>query len=345
MNLSELYGFLRRSHMLAQSVVDTVNAPLIVLDPQLRVLTANDRFYQAFGLEPERTVGRPLYRLGDGQWDIPDLRRLLEEIIPRSTAIDGYEIEHDVAALGRRTMRLGAQRLKGVEGSEAAILLSIEDVTEASRMSGRQELLIRDLQHRIRNLLSLVSALARQTRAEGSGAEAYRADFLGRLRALEVAQNLVLATAEDEADLGELLDRVLAPYTQSREKAVAVRGCPVRLSRSKAVSFAMVLHELATNAVKYGALSADDGRVEIAWEVVDAGSPPRVRFSWQEAGGPRIGAPPSRAGFGMRMLEQAAAYELGGVPELRFAPPGLTCRMEFASDGVPSAPAQTLHAG
>jgi len=118
------------AHEYAESIIDTVREPLLVLDHDLRVVTANRSFYVVFKTNPEETVGRLVYDLGDRQWDIPKLRELLENIIPRHTTFDGYEVEHEFAAIGRRTMLLNARRIRRPPGEERVILLAIEDITD-----------------------------------------------------------------------------------------------------------------------------------------------------------------------------------------------------------------------
>jgi PAS domain-containing protein len=111
LDLDDLYRLLRTTHVQAQAVVDTVREPLLVLDRELTVLSASRSFYETFGVGRDETLGRHLYELGDGQWDIPDLRHLLEAVIPRSAAVEGYEVEHDFPGLGRRAVLLHARRL------------------------------------------------------------------------------------------------------------------------------------------------------------------------------------------------------------------------------------------
>ena len=111
MNLEDLYRLMRVAHVQAQGIVDTGREPLLVLDAGLCVLAASRSFFEVFRVDRDETLGRHLYELGEGQWDIPDLRHLLEEVIPKSAAVEGYEVEHDFPHLGRRTMRLDARKL------------------------------------------------------------------------------------------------------------------------------------------------------------------------------------------------------------------------------------------
>ena len=122
-----------KSQEYAESIVDTVREPLIVLDQDLRVVTASRSFYDVFKVKPEETVGQLIYDLGNKQWDIPKLRELLETILPQKATFDDYEVEHDFAAIGRRTMLLNARRIPRPPEKLKVILLAIEDITTRKR--------------------------------------------------------------------------------------------------------------------------------------------------------------------------------------------------------------------
>ena len=117
----------------AESIVNTVREPLIVLDQTLRVVTASRSFYEVFRVKPEDTVGQLIYDLGNKQWDIPKLRELLETILPQKATFDDYEVEHDFATIGRRIMLLNARRIPNPPEELKVILLAIEDITEHKR--------------------------------------------------------------------------------------------------------------------------------------------------------------------------------------------------------------------
>ncbi|MCF8144244.1 MAG: PAS domain S-box protein [Deltaproteobacteria bacterium] len=118
----------------AESVINTVREPLISLDQDLRVVTVSRSFYEFFKVKPEETVGQLIYDLGNKQWDIPKLRELLETILPQETTFDNYEVEHDFATIGRRTMLLNARQIEQAMGRERIILLAIEDITERRQL-------------------------------------------------------------------------------------------------------------------------------------------------------------------------------------------------------------------
>src|SRR6202167_3787595 len=131
---------------LAQSIVDTVREPAVVLNKDLRVIAASRSFYSAFKVSPEETQGRLLYALGDGQWDIPKLRVLLEKIIPEKGVMEGYEVEHEFPSLGHRTMRLNARQVFYEGGADTTILLGIEDVTAQRILEREKDKLLRQFE-------------------------------------------------------------------------------------------------------------------------------------------------------------------------------------------------------
>ncbi|WDZ81882.1 HWE histidine kinase domain-containing protein (plasmid) [Ensifer adhaerens] len=320
MNLEDLYRLLRNGHLEAQGIIDTVPDPLLLLDQNLRVRTASRAFFSTFKVGHDDTIDEYLYDLGDGQWDIPELRRLLEEVIPKSAAVVDYEVQHDFPRIGRRTMLVSAHRLFRPENNSRFLLLSIVDATQQRKREAEQAVLLGEIRHRMKNLLALVQALARQTTAEGRSGEEYRDAFLGRFNTLVRAHDAAYAQ-EDQADLKEVLERTLNPYSESPGGILIEPGQPVLLEPGQVVSLSLVLHELATNAVKYGALSTKAGKIKIRWKTESA-SPPRLRLIWRESGGPRVKSPVTM-GFGTRLVQFAVSQELRGRVELNYRPGGL----------------------
>jgi two-component sensor histidine kinase len=328
MNLADLYRLLRGAHVQAQSIVDTIREPLLVLDEKLCVVAASRSFLETFHVDRDAILGRQLHVLENGPWDEPELRHLLEAVIHKSAAIEGYEIEHDFPQLGRRILRLTARRM--LHPNSTTLLLAIEDITDGRRKEQENELLLGELHHRVKNLFALVHSLARQTEVEGRSGKDYRDAFLGRLDTLVRAHDLAFE-AQATADLNELVGRVLAPYAVDRATVTIEPGPWISLARRQVTPVCLILHELATNAVKHGALSAPAGQVRVGWQdrqdrAGDGGR--RLALRWTEQGGPET-RPPSGRGFGTRLIQFAATQELQGQAELTFAPQGLQAEIVF----------------
>src|ERR1700692_4802434 len=190
------------------------------------------------------------------------------------------------------------------------------------------DLLIEELNHRVKNTLAILQSITTQTFRSASKAE--REKFEGRLGALAEAHNLLSREKWQGSDLHDVVDRVLQPYSVSNPERVRMFGPKVRLTPRLAVVLSMILHEIATNAAKYGALSNDTGTVALDWEVITE-SGPKLRLIWTEAGGPHVTAPVQR-GFGSRLIERSARDQLGGEATVDFLPGGVvytvTCSLE-----------------
>jgi chemotaxis protein methyltransferase CheR len=151
---------------LAQAIVDTIREPLLVLDKDLRVVSANRSFDLMFRMNRQDVRGRPVYALGEGQWNIPELRLLLESIAPRHAVMEAYEVEQEFSGIGRRTMLLNARSVFYEENYDATILLAVEDITEQrakerelEELLQHKELLLREMQHRVANSLQIIAGI------------------------------------------------------------------------------------------------------------------------------------------------------------------------------------------
>ncbi|MET3665642.1 two-component sensor histidine kinase [Caulobacter sp. 1776] len=212
------------------------------------------------------------------------------------------------------------QEIAEVRGSlraAADILRARED--EARQAAERQQLMINELNHRVKNTLVVVQSLARHSlRAENDrGGENGLEQFNDRLHALASAHDLLTRRSWEAADLGELLTEALEPYGEQ----VTLEGPPLPLAPNAAVALAMIFHELATNASKYGALSIETGRVAVTWSL-DGRT--RLVIAWRERGGPLV-SPPKRTGFGSRLIAASLKGELAGSSQFDYAPEGLSC--------------------
>lgn len=258
---------------LAQAIVNTIHEPFLVLDSDLRVLAASRSFYETFQVVAEHTYGCSLFALGDGQWDIPALRLLLETIIPERVAMDDFEVEHDFPGLGRRTMLLNARKVLYETSSDSNILLAFTDVT-ARRLIEREkeELLARteelllqkhtmlqEMAHRVANSLQIIASIL-NLKARGVASEETRGHLMDahqRVMSVAAVQSHLHATEGIERiAVGPYLVKLCAGLASSmigdsHPIALDVTADDGEIGSAEAVSLGLVVTELVINAIKY----------------------------------------------------------------------------------------------
>lgn len=308
----------------AEKLIDSVRESLLVLGWDLRVKYANQSFYEGFRVTPEETEGQLVYELGNGQWNIAELRELLEAILPEANCFDDYEITHDFEDIGRRTMMLNARRLDHTN----LILLAIRDVTESRAHDTQQKLMTAELQHRVKNILNNVHAVAQQTRRGADSLDDFFDAFQARLNALVRTQDLLVRNPTQSVQLHDVLDLEMTAIGAEHGIDYIVEGPSVTLSARKAQAFAMTVHELTTNAAKYGALAVDGGTIEVTWNKERRKRHEHLVFSWREFGVAISDLNPAK-GFGSRVIERSLPHMLEGTGELSFHPDGAECRLDF----------------
>ncbi|MFS8050199.1 PAS domain-containing protein [Rhizobium sp. BR 314] len=323
MMLEDLYRLLRSGHAQAQGVVDTMTQPIVVLDQNLCVSTVNNAFLETFKVEREEILGNSLFDLGNGQWDIGELRRLIAEVIPKAAAIIGFEVMHNFPAIGQRTFLVDARRLVHPDDNSTNILVIFDDVTERQRRDAEKDFIIAETRHRMRNLFAVVRSLAMRMDAEGLTGIDYRSRFLGRLEVTLHAQEI--AAVNEATDFETLLRRTVS---DSGVGHLHCEGTAIQIPSSKIVPISMMFHELATNALKYGALSAPSGALHVGWLQEDGPeNRPHLVIRWRETGGPPV-APPKQRGYGTELIEGTCRH-LGGAVELNFDPEGLVVTVKL----------------
>jgi len=209
------------------------------------------------------------------------------------------------------------------------LAFAVRMATQIARGEMLHNLLIEELNHRVKNTLAVLQSIATQTFRTASRAE--REKFEGRLGALAEAHNLLSEEKWKGAELREVIARVLQPYLLNTPERVRMFGPQVPLSPRLAVVLSMIVHEIATNAAKYGALSNDTGTVAVDWETIEESDGRRLRLIWTEAGGPPVTAPVQR-GFGSRLIERSARDQLGGEATVDFLPRGVVYTLTCALD-------------
>lgn len=307
----------------SDKVVGALRDPFVILDWDLRVKSANAPFYATFAVHPSQTENRYIYDLGNGQWNIPRLRQLLEDILPRDATFDDFEVEHEFADIGHRVMLLNARRVNHLR----LILLVIEDVTEKKRAHVQQKVLLGELQHRVKNLLMNVRALSRLTGQGASSKEAFTEVFDARLDAMSRTQDLLVRGAEGAARLDQIVRLEMEGIGARQGLTYNLEGPAMGFLARAAHAFAMTIHELATNAAKYGALSqsAVEGWIEIIWSVVPINDREfRFHFRWTEHG---LSESPTQksTGFGTQLVKSSIPYLFGGSSTLNFHKDGVEC--------------------
>jgi PAS domain S-box-containing protein len=211
--------------------------------------------------------------------------------------------------------------LYDADGKLIGAVNMLVDITERKRAEEEKTLLLRELAHRVNNTFAVILAITQQSLRAASSAENFAHTFTGRLQALAQAHNLLLSSNWTGADLGDLAKGQLAPFTLEGGDRLVIAGPKVTLAPAQAIALGVVLHELGTNAAKYGALSVASGRVELSWVL----NGDRVSLNWVERSGPPV-MPPSRKGLGSKLIER-------GLPDAgidwRFLPDGVECAIEL----------------
>ncbi len=208
------------------------------------------------------------------------------------------------------------------------LAFAVRMATQIAHAEAMNELLINELNHRVKNSLATVQSIAARTFRGLNDPHDTRQKFDARLVALGRAHDILSEEKWRSADIREMIERVLAPHGTRDAARFHLAGPDLRLSPQAALIASMVLHELATNAAKYGALSVPGGEVSIAWDIINRDGKPSAELRWSERGGPRVEAP-TRQGFGSTLIEQGLPAQLGGTAHFDYAPEGLVCTVNF----------------
>jgi PAS domain S-box-containing protein len=203
----------------------------------------------------------------------------------------------------------------------------VMDVSDRKRWEEHQQLLINELNHRVKNTLATVQSIATQTLRNAPTMKAASEALESRIFALSRAHDVLTRENWEGARLYEIVAQTVAPYSSQGEDRLHISGPDVKLSPRMALALAMALQELATNAVKYGALSNAAGEVTISWALRHEADRPRLNLTWKEAGGPPV-VPPTRRGFGSRLIERSLAHDLDGDVSIAFDPAGIVCTVD-----------------
>lgn len=214
------------------------------------------------------------------------------------------------------------------EGGPAHAMAIVQDISERRQAARHVNLMLGELNHRVKNTLASVQSIALQTLASASTLDVFKETFIARLHALSGTHNLLAVDAWTGVGLREIVLAELAPFCGDGHAQAELHGEELQLSPKTALALSMALHELTTNAVKYGALSTPQGRVSVRWHLHSGNDDPRLHLQWTEHDGPTV-TPPSRQGFGLRLISDGLAYELDGQVSLQFDPDGVVCSIDI----------------
>jgi PAS domain S-box-containing protein len=288
------------------------------------IQTWNKGAERVFGYEPSEVIGKAINILIPP--DRQDEEPAILARIRRGEHIDHYETVRKRKDGSLLDVSLTVSPLMDGSGRIVGASKIARDVTEKRRQEERRQLLINELNHRVKNTLATVQSLAVQTFRGENHTPAF-SRFESRLVALSRAHDVLTEENWEGADLHELIGRTINPICIDPEQRFDISGPTLRLRPKVALSLSMAFHELCTNAAKYGALANGAGRIMIGWEVGDFDSERHLRLRWEEIGGPKV-EEPRQKGFGSRLLERALSRELRAQVELTFPPSGVVCKIE-----------------
>ncbi|WP_232479090.1 sensor histidine kinase, partial [Roseomonas rosulenta] len=308
-----------------RAVYDNVPVGLALVDATLRFVNVNARFAAISGLPPEAHVARAPHEVMPEGLAAP-LEAAQQEVLRTGRPV------LDVTCTGQapgavqhlRHWLASCHPVKDADGIVTGVSAVLQDVTERVRAERSRELLVTELNHRVKNTLSTVQSIAAQSlRRAGGDSTGFGRDFVGRLQALTRSHDLLAEGGWEPVDLARVVQAALGPWLGSG-RAIRIAGSGrIQVEAPQAQALVLALHELATNAVRHGALSRPGGEVDATWSLGEDGI---ARFEWRESGGPPVSAPGAeRRGFGVRLLERGLVHDLG---------PGAEVKLHFPEEGV-----------
>jgi PAS domain S-box-containing protein len=323
---------LRREQELLQTIIDRIPVMVTRYEPDKKVMHLNPAFSRTVGWSAAEVAGLSLM---EACYPDPDYRKHVSEFM-------------DSCRGGWMDIRMRTRDDREVETMWANIRLSDQtlvgigiDITDRKRDEAQRELLVAELSHRVKNTLATVISIAHQSFAKGRSPREAQHSFDDRIRALAQTHTRLAETNWSGVALETVIRDETAPY-QDRGRNVRIVGPQIILNPKCAVSFGMAIHELTTNAAKYGALSNRGGSLDVAWQIAPADK--EVQLRWIESGGPAV-RPPQHSGFGRVLLERAMAADLNGDVQLDFVREGLRCRIVFPLESHWAAPSDELARG
>ncbi len=272
-------------HILTQAIIDTIHEPLIVLDEDLRIIVASNSFYRKFDISEAETKEKLIYELGNGEWDIPELRKLLKEVLSDDTVVKEYEVERDFPFLGLRTLNVNAREIR-YENGRKKMLVSIFDITEQralehekEKLMTQKDLLLKEMRHRIANSLQLIASilLLKAQSVDSKESRAHLEDAHERILSIAtVQQQLDPVSSGEETSVAEYLTGLCRSLARSmiggrKPITITVEAGHGKVSSDTAVSFGLITTELVINAIKHAFPNGQKGIIIVSYSAKGSG--------------------------------------------------------------------------
>ena len=314
----------QRSRWLA-SIVESSEDAIVSRDIADIITTWNRGAERLFGYTSDDMVGKPVMTLIPSDRQVEE--RAILERINRGARIENYETVRRRKDGSFVNVSLTVSPVMNAEGKIVGASKIARDITRRKRAESREKMLRAELDHRVKNALASVAMIATTSRHDSSSTDDFARSLDARIHSMAAVHTLLNQRGRHGIPLAALVHNQLAPY--AADANMTIRGTELILTPAASQAMGMVLHELATNAAKYGALSVPTGQVSVSWERWQNGNASaNLIFVWREFGGPRTAAE-IKPGYGIRLIRELVPYELGGAVDLVFAPDGVSCRIEF----------------
>jgi PAS domain S-box-containing protein len=314
-----LFVDLDDASVLAEAIVDTIRDPLLVLDRDLCVVTANRAFHQIFGMKLHDIHGRPIYGLGEGEWDIPELRLLLEDVGPGRAVMEPYEFERDFPGIGRRSMQLIARAVCNQKNDRQLILLVIEDVTDRfaaqqnmAELLQQKETLLQEMRHRVVNNLQIIASILmlKTRKVQSEESRIHLRDAYDRVMSMAIVQQQLQASSHGEPmEVGPYLSRLCGALAASMigdntAIKLEVKADAGTVVSGEATGIGLIVTELVMNALKHAFPGGNGGEILVEYIVDEANW--RLAVSDNGVGLQQDGGRRGHTGLGVAIVEALA---------------------------------------
>lgn len=327
-DVAVLNSNLRQGEKHFHDLMESTPEAMMIVGRDDRIVLANSQAADLFGYEAAAMQGRPVEMLMPVRFRArhsghvrqfgldPRPRPMGAGLDLRGLHAQGNEFPIDV-------------KLSSMHPPDDGMIIAvIRDITEQRLAEARQDLLVHELNHRVKNTLAVVQSIVRMTSRYSSSQAEFDESFAGRLVALAQSQDVLTRNDWNGASVRDILSEQLTPFDGAAGLRIRLEGPSVAVNSQTAISLGLAIGELVTNAAKHGALSTETGSVQVTWRTEVAEETARLRLTWQEVGGPPV-RPPGRRGFGTVMIERSLTHGLGGSARLFFDPDGLRCEIEL----------------